>query len=175
MTKNSDGIVIVYTGPGKGKTTAAFGMAFRALGRDMRVSIVQFIKGKWPTGERTYAETLPGIDMFVMGKGFTWESDDISQDKRAAQLAWEKSKELILGGEHPIVILDEITYAMNYGFIEEDDVAAILQDKPPQTTVVLTGRNAPEQILDIADLVSNIEAVKHPYQKGRAALIGVDY
>ena len=166
---------IIYTGHGKGKTTAALGMVFRALGRDLKVAVVQFVKGKWMTGERKFAEGLKNLDFHVMGLGFTWESDDISQDKRAAQLAWEKSKELILGGEHPIVILDEITYAMNYGFIEEDDVAAILQDKPPQTTVVLTGRNAPEQILDIADLVSNIEAVKHPYQKGRAALIGVDY
>ena len=168
---NNEGIVIVYTGPGKGKTTAAFGMAFRALGRNMKVGIVQFIKGKWPTGERKFAETLPGLDMYVMGKGFTWESDDISQDKKAAQVAWDKSRELILNGKHPIVILDEITYAINYGFIEEDSVLATLADKPPHVTVVLTGRNAPEKIIELADLVSDIKAVKHPYQKGRAALL----
>ena len=169
------GLVIVYTGPGKGKTTAAFGMAFRALGRNMKVGIVQFIKGKWPTGERKFAETLPGIDMFVMGKGFTWESDDISQDKRAAQAAWQKSAELIIQGQHPIVILDEITYAINYGFIEEGDVCRILQDRPPHVTVVITGRNAPSKIIELADLISDIQAVKHPYKKGKPALMGVDY
>ena len=175
MSESANGIVIIYTGHGKGKTTAAFGMAFRALGRNMRVGIVQFIKGKWPTGERKFVETLDGIDMHVMGKGFTWESNDISQDKRAAQAAWEQSQRMILGGEHPIVILDEITYAINYGFIEESDVIRCLQDRPESVTVVLTGRNAGEKLQDVADLVSSMEVVKHPYAKGKPALIGVDY
>ena len=172
LSKVQDGIVVIYTGHGKGKTTAAFGMAFRALGRGMKVGIVQYIKGKWPTGERTFAEGLDGIDMFVMGKGFTWESDDISQDKKAAQAAWDKSRDLILTGEHPIVILDEITYAINYGWIEEEEVLATLQERPRHTTVVITGRNAPEVLMASADLISTMEATKHPYQKGRPALMG---
>ncbi|SMF40160.1 cob(I)yrinic acid a,c-diamide adenosyltransferase [Pseudobacteriovorax antillogorgiicola] len=175
MNESQKGLLVVYTGPGKGKTTAAFGMAFRALGRGLKVGIVQFIKGKWPTGERRFAETLDGVDMFVMGKGFTWESDDISQDKKAAAEAWQQSLNLIKNGQHPIVILDEITYAMNYGFIDKNEVKDALMNRPPHVTVVVTGRNAPQAILDHADLITEMQAVRHPFTQGGKALIGVDY
>lgn len=141
----------------------------------MRVGVVQFIKGKWMTGERLQAARTEGLDFFVMGEGFTWESDDIGRDKAAAQAAWQKSRDLILGAEHPIVILDEISYAINYGWIDLDELLAVLADRPPETSVVLTGRHAPERLLAMADLVTEMSKIKHPYDQGRKALLGVDY
>src|SRR5438552_18746863 len=120
------GLLLVYTGNGKGKTTAALGLVFRALGRKLPVAVVQFIKGKWKTGERLFAETLPGLTFLVMGQGFTWESDDLSKDKRAAEEAWRRSKELLVGGAHAVVVLDEITYAVHYGWIALDELLAAL-------------------------------------------------
>ena len=169
------GLVLVYTGHGKGKTTAALGIVFRALGRGMEVAVVQFIKGKWKTGERLFAETLPRLTFLVMGRGFTWDSDDLSNDRAAAVAAWESAKGLIAGGAHDIVVLDEITYAMNYGFIEVDDVAAALASRPAHVHVVLTGRSAPEAIVAAADLVTEMTPVKHPFAAGVPAQIGIDY
>jgi cob(I)alamin adenosyltransferase len=133
----SKGWLIVYTGHGKGKTTAAFGLAFRALGRELPVAMVQFIKGKWKTGERIYAEKLQAggapLEMHVMGRGFTWESDDLSQDKRAAQEAWATAKALIEGGKHPVVILDELTYCFHYDFLSLDEVLAVFKARRDAT------------------------------------------
>src|SRR3954454_22281823 len=111
----TQGLFLIYTGAGKGKTTAALGLAFRALGHGLKVGVVQFIKGKWKAGERTFAETLPQLTFHVMGLGFTWESEDLSRDRRAAEAAWQRSCELIGSGEHAIVVLDELTYVLNYG------------------------------------------------------------
>ena len=171
----SRGLVVVYTGQGKGKTTAALGIVFRALGRGMRVAVVQFIKGKWKTGERMFAETLPELTFLVMGKGFTWNSDDLSRDRLAAQTAWATARQLITSGANAIVVLDEITYAINYGFIELDDVLAALRDRPPHVHVVVTGRKAPEELCAFADLVTDMAVVKHPFERGVAAQIGLDY
>ena len=171
----SRGLVVVYTGQGKGKTTAALGTVFRALGRGMRVAVVQFIKGKWKTGERLFAETLPELTFLVMGKGFTWLSDDLSRDRLAAQTAWATARQLIASGANAIVVLDEITYAINYGFIELDDVLAALRDRPAHVHVVLTGRKAPEELCAFADLVTDMTVVKHPFERGIAAQIGLDY
>jgi uroporphyrinogen III methyltransferase / synthase len=171
----SRGLVVVYTGQGKGKTTAALGIVFRALGRGMRVAVVQFIKGKWKTGERMFAETLPELTFLVMGKGFTWNSDDLSRDRAAAQAAWATAKQLIGSGANAIVVLDEITYALNYGFIELDDVLAALRDRPAHVHVVATGRKAPEELCAFADLVTDMAVVKHPFEHGVAAQIGLDY
>jgi precorrin-4/cobalt-precorrin-4 C11-methyltransferase len=168
-------LVLVYTGHGKGKTTAALGLAFRALGRGMRVAVVQFIKGKWKTGERLFAESIPGLTFLVMGQGFTWESDDLSRDKRAAEAAWDKSKALIAEGAHPVVILDEITYAIHYGFIPLADVIAAIVARPAGVSVVLTGRNAPEELTAVADVVTEMRATKHPFTKGQKALVGIDF
>jgi cob(I)alamin adenosyltransferase len=169
------GWVMVYTGQGKGKTTAALGLAWRALGRDWTVAVVQFIKGKWKTGERRFAESVPGLTFLVMGQGFTWESDDLSRDRRAAEAAWQRSKELILGGAHELVVLDEITYAFSYGFVALDDVLATLRERPPHVHVLLTGRHAPEALLAAADLVTEMKLVKHPYQQGIAAQRGIEF
>jgi cob(I)alamin adenosyltransferase len=169
------GLLVVYTGQGKGKTTAALGIVFRALGRGMRVAVVQFIKGKWKTGERLFADTIPGLTFLVMGKGFTWNSDDLGQDRVAAIAAWAKVKQLLASGEHDIVIVDEITYAINYGFIELDDVLAALRARPPHVHVVATGRNAPEGLCALADLVTDMAVVKHPFASGVKAQLGIDY
>ena len=166
---------MIYTGHGKGKTTAALGMVFRALGRDLKVAVVQFVKGKWMTGERKFAEGLKNLEFHVMGLGFTWESDDISKDKEAARRAWETSKECILSGKHSLVVLDEITYAIGYGFIDEDDVRAVIADRPQGVSVCITGRNATEALMEQADLVTVMEPKKHPYKKGRKAIVGIDY
>jgi cob(I)alamin adenosyltransferase len=169
------GLVVVYTGDGKGKTTAALGAVFRALGRGLKVAVVQFIKGKWKTGERLFAEGLPQLTFLVMGHGFTWESDDISRDKRAAQEAWAEGRGLLLGGAHALVVLDEITYAINYGFIALDDVLAALRERPPQVHVILTGRSAPQALLEAADVATEMKLLKHAYEKGVPAQPGLDY
>jgi cob(I)alamin adenosyltransferase len=169
------GLLVVYTGQGKGKTTAALGIVFRALGRDMRVAVVQFIKGKWKTGERRFAETLPQLTFLVMGNGFTWNSDDLSRDRAAAQAAWATARRLIASGEHAVVVLDEITFAVHYGFVELPDLLAALRDRPPHVHVVVTGRNAPEELRALADLVTDMTCVKHPFERGVAAQPGIDY
>jgi cob(I)alamin adenosyltransferase len=169
------GLLVVYTGHGKGKTTAALGMVFRALGRDMRVTVVQFIKGKWKTGERVFAEKLPGLRFYVMGLGFTWESDDLARDKAAARAAWETAREEILSGERDLVVLDELTYAFHYDFLSLDEVLDALRARPPHVHVVVTGRNAPERLVLAADLVSEMTLVKHPFTQGIKAQIGVDF
>jgi cob(I)alamin adenosyltransferase len=169
------GLVLVYTGHGKGKTTAALGIVFRALGRGMRVAVIQFIKGKWKTGERMFAEAQPGLTFLVMGRGFTWNSDDLSRDRAAAQAAWTTAKQLIASGAHAVVVLDEITFAIHYGFVELADVLAALRDRPPHVHVVLTGRNAPDELRAAADLVTDMVAVKHPFERGIAAQLGIDY
>ena len=169
------GLLLVYTGNGKGKTTAALGLVFRALGRGMAVAVVQFIKGKWKTGERVFAEGQPGLTFKVMGEGFTWESDDLSRDKAAAEAAWSKARELIAAGAHPVVVLDELTYVLNYGFVASEEVMATLRDRPPHVSVVVTGRNAPQALLDAADLITDMQAVRHPFTQGGKALLGIDF
>ena len=174
-TPERKGLVIVYTGHGKGKTTAALGMVFRALGRGFRVTVVQFIKGKWKTGERIFAATIPELRFHVMGLGFTWESDDLARDKGAARTAWETAREEILSGEHDLVVLDELTYTFHYDFLALDEVLTTLRSRPPHVSVVITGRNAPAALVELADLVTEMSAVKHPYEKGIKAQIGIDF
>jgi len=169
------GQILVYTGHGKGKTTAALGLAFRALGRGQRVGVVQFIKGKWMTGERQQAARTEGLDFYVMGEGFTWESEDLTRDQKAALKAWEKSQEMISGGNHQVVILDEITYAIHYNWLPLEDVLKTLASKPDGVSVVLTGRHAPQGLMDIADCVTEMSKVKHPFDQGQKALMGVDF
>lgn len=171
----SEGLLIVYTGHGKGKTTAALGAVFRALGRGLRVAVVQFIKGKWKTGERVFAERLPELTFLVMGQGFTWESDDLSRDREAARHAWSTAAQLIAAGEHALIVLDEITYAIHYDFIALADVLEALRVRPPHVNVIITGRNAPSELCDLADVVTEMSLVKHPYAQGRKAQVGIDY
>jgi cob(I)alamin adenosyltransferase len=170
-----DGWLLVYTGNGKGKTTAALGLVLRALGRGLRVAVVQFIKGKWKTGERVFAEKVPELTFLVMGEGFTWDSDDLSRDRRAAERAWAKAAELVAAGEHEVVVLDEITYAIHYGFISLASVVDALRSRPSHVNVVVTGRNAPQELCDLADLVTEMKAVKHPFERGEKARAGIDF
>ena len=141
----------------------------------MHVTVVQFIKGKWKTGERLFAETLPALRFHVMGLGFTWESDDLAKDKAAARAAWATAKGEILSGERDLVVLDELTYTFHYDFLELDDVLETLRCRPPQVHVVITGRNAPAALVAAADLVSEMTLVKHPFESGVPAQIGVDF
>ena len=169
------GLVVLYTGQGKGKTTAALGMVFRALGRKMRVAVVQFIKGKWMTGERMFADAQEGLVFEVTGRGFTWDSDDLSRDALACREGWERAARLIASGDYDIVVLDELTYALNYGFVATSDVLAALRGRPAAVHVVITGRNAAPELIEAADLVTEMRSLKHPYERGIPAQQGVDY
>ena len=171
----TNGLLVIYTGDGKGKTTAALGMMTRCLGRGYPVGVVQFIKGKWKTGEGMFAESFPNLTFHTMGRGFTWESKDLDKDRQSAAGAWEKAKEMIDSGKFFVVILDEITYAINYHFIELADVLVALKNRPAGVHVVLTGRDAPPELVEVADMVSEMRKIKHPFDKGIKAQMGVDF
>ncbi|HEY6003576.1 MAG TPA: cob(I)yrinic acid a,c-diamide adenosyltransferase [Anaeromyxobacter sp.] len=175
MTAPRRGLVVVYTGDGKGKTTAALGLVFRALGRDIPVAVVQFIKGRWKTGERVFAATLPRLTFLTMGEGFTWEGDDPEVHARAARAAWERARDLVSSGDHAIVVLDELTHVIRHGFVPLTDVLAVLAARSEGVTVVVTGRDAAPELVAAADLVTEMRSVKHPFDHGARALIGVDY
>ena len=172
---DNKGLLVVHTGNGKGKTTAALGIVFRALGWGIKCGVVQYVKGKWKTGERSYAENLPELDFHVMGLGFTWESDDLEQDKKAARLAWEKSAEFIGDDIHKIVVLDEITYAFQYGWLDVNEILKVLNNRPQGKNVIITGRNCPQEIIECADTVTSMEPVKHAFEKGIKAKKGIDF
>src|SRR5690606_17349153 len=150
-------------------------LVFRALGRGWRVAVVQFIKGKWRTGERVFADTLPDVTFMVMGEGFTWESDDLSRDRAAAQHAWETAAALIGEGAHELVVLDELTYAISYSFVSLEQVLEALRARPAHVHVLVTGRNAPPELCEIADLVTEMKSVKHPFERGQRARAGIDF
>ncbi|NDV01960.1 cob(I)yrinic acid a,c-diamide adenosyltransferase [Pseudoroseicyclus tamaricis] len=172
------GLIVVHTGKGKGKSTAAFGMIFRCIAHDMPCAVVQFIKGGMETGERTLIEGQFSdlCDFHTMGEGFTWETQDKARDTQMAQAAWAKAKELIASGERHMVLLDEINIAIRYGYVDAAEVVAFLAaEKPPMTHVVLTGRNAAEEIIEAADLVTEMELVKHPFRSGVKAQRGVEF
>ena len=172
------GLIIVHTGKGKGKSTAAFGMIFRHIAHGFPCAVVQFIKGGMSTGER---DLITGrfsdlCQFHTMGEGFTWETQDKARDIEMAQAAWEKSKELIRDPANRMVLLDEINIALRYDYIDIAEVIAFLQDeKPEMTHVVLTGRNAKEELIEIADLATEMELLKHPFRSGIKAQIGVEY
>ena len=171
------GLIIVHTGKGKGKSTAAFGMIFRQIAHGFPSAVVQFIKGGMSTGERDLiTERFSDLCEFhTMGEGFTWETQDKARDMEMARAAWEKSKELIRSGKS-MVLLDEINIALRYDYIPIDEVVTFLVDeKPEMTHVVLTGRNAKEELIEIADLVTEMELVKHPFRSGIKAQIGVEF
>ncbi len=168
------GLLLINTGNGKGKSTAAFGVALRAIGQGLTVSIIQFIKGKWKTGEMQAAERL-GLELVPMGKGFTWESKNIEEDKAMMRDAWRVASEKILSGHYDLIILDEINYVLGYGYVAVDDVIRTLKTRPPHVHVVLTGRNAPEEIIAIADCVTEMREIKHPYRSGIPAQKGIDF
>lgn len=172
------GLIIVHTGKGKGKSTAAFGMIFRHIAHGMQSAVVQFIKGGMSTGERDLilAKFTDICEFHTMGEGFTWETQDISRDTEMAQAAWAKAKDLIRDETNTMVLLDEINIAIRYDYVDINEVVAFLAtEKPPMTHVVLTGRNAHEDLIEIADLVTEMELVKHPFRSGIKAQIGVEF
>jgi cob(I)alamin adenosyltransferase len=172
------GLIIVHTGKGKGKSSAAFGMIFRNIAHGLPTAVVQFIKGGLSTGERDLITSrFSDLCQFhTMGEGFTWETQDKERDIAAAKAAWEKAKELIRDERNHMVLLDEINIALRYGFIDEAEVIAFLTDeKPAMTHVVLTGRNASDALIEIADLATEMTLLKHPFRSGIKAQIGVEF
>jgi cob(I)alamin adenosyltransferase len=169
------GLVMLNTGDGKGKTTAAIGVVFRALGHGMRVGMLQFIKGKWRTGERKLGEDTPNLTWLTMGCGFTWESADLARDRAAATSAWNIAREWLAGDDFDIVVFDEITYIVNYGFVPLDEVVGALRSRRDGLHVILTGRAAHPDLIDLANVVTEMLPVKHPYRAGVAAQKGIEF
>ncbi|MEL7447657.1 MAG: cob(I)yrinic acid a,c-diamide adenosyltransferase [Pseudomonadota bacterium] len=170
------GLVLVHTGNGKGKSSSAFGVIARALGWGQRVAVVQFIKGKWVTGERQFFSKLDGaVDWFTMGDGFTWDTQDKAADTEAARLAFERGREMLSSGDYDLVVLDEINIALRYDYLSAEYVKAGLEARHQRTSVILTGRDAPELLCDYADLVSEMREIKHPYKAGIRAQRGIDF
>ena len=170
------GLLIVHTGKGKGKSTAAFGLVLRALGHGKKVGIVQFVKGKWETGERAALEKFAGqITINTMGEGFTWETQDRQRDIAAAQAAWKKAKALIADDVHDVVLLDELNIVLRYDYLDIGEVVAALCARPAMKHVVVTGRNARDEMIEAADLVTDMTQVKHPFRAGVKAQIGIEF
>jgi len=172
------GLIVVHTGKGKGKSTAAFGMIFRCIAHGLPSAVVQFIKGGMSTGERDLitARFSDLCAFHTMGEGFTWETQDRARDVEMAQAAWSRAKDLIRDPSLCMVLLDEINIALRYDYLDVDEVVRFLQEeKPPMTHVVLTGRNARDEIVELADLVTEMELIKHPFRSGIKAQIGVEY
>lgn len=170
------GLIIINTGGGKGKSTAAFGTALRALGQGFQVAIVQFIKGDWATGEQEALKKYSGkCDFLVMGEGFTWDTKDFARDCASAALAWAKAVELMQNTHYDLLVLDEINYCLQYGFLQEKEVLDALRMKPANKHVILTGNGAPEGLIAIADLVTEMRCIKHPYEKGIKAQRGIEF
>ena len=168
-------LVLVHTGHGKGKSTAAFGTALRALARGWKVCVVQFIKsGEWKVGEEKVGREL-GIDWWSLGDGFTWDSSDMDRSEAVAREAWRAARERIASGEYQMVVLDEVTYPINWGWIDIADVVAALTDRPETVNVIATGRDAPSQLIELADTVTSMEKVKHAFDEGVRAKRGIDF
>jgi len=170
------GLIIVHTGPGKGKTTAALGMVFRALGHGMRVGIVQFTKGARASGEAAFARELPGrVDFFALGEGFTWETQDRERDRAAAERAWAKACALMEDPHYDLVVLDELNIVLRDDTLPLEPVMEKLRQKRPALHVVITGRSARPELVGLADLVTEMKLVKHPFRSGIKAQRGIEF
>ncbi len=170
------GLLIVHTGKGKGKSTAAMGMVMRCIGHGMPVGIVQFVKGAWHTGERDVLARFPElVTIKAMGEGFTWDTQDRQRDIAAARAAWETSKRMIADPRYRLVLLDELNIVLRYDYLALDQVLAVLEAKPRDLHVVVTGRNAKPELIDIADLVTDMTMVKHPFRSGVKAQVGIEF
>ncbi len=170
------GLIIVHTGKGKGKSTAAFGLAIRAIGHGMRVGVVQFVKGVWETGERSVLARFPElVTLKAMGEGFTWDTQDRARDIAAARRAWETAKEMIADPSYNMIILDELNIVLRYDYLPLEEVLEALKNKPRKKHVVVTGRNAKPALVEIADLVTEMTLVKHPFRAGVKAQPGIEF
>ncbi len=168
------GIVIVFTGNGKGKTTAGFGTVTRAVGHGMRAGVIQFIKGQWPNGERNLLEAH-GVEFQVMATGFTWNTQNRVTDRAAAQEVWQHGLRMLADETLDVVLLDELTYMVTYDYIDLSEVIEALQRRPPNQTVIITGRACHRELLDLADTVSELRPVKHAFDAGIKAQQGIDW
>ena len=170
------GLLIVFTGNGKGKTTASLGMALRAAGHGMRTLILQFIKGAWTCGEHRALERLEEVTIVPLGTGFTWKKEDLEQDRELARKGWDRAAEEIREGRYDLIILDEINYVLSYGLLPVEEVLETAGKRPDHLHLVLTGRNAPEELIVRADLVTDMRQIKHPYHdQGIKAQKGVEF
>ena len=175
-TNRKKGLIAIFTGNGKGKTTSSLGLAFRALGHGHKVCVVQFIKGSWKYGELEAAKQFDDLlDFHVMGRGFTWKSDNLEKDKEVAREAWDFARQIIKENKYSLVILDELTYLPHYQMIEEDEIVTVLKNKPEDLHIVITGRYASDTLIAQADLVTEMVEVKHPYKEGIPAQKGFEY
>jgi cob(I)alamin adenosyltransferase len=173
--RRAPSLVVLNTGDGKGKSSAAFGVMLRSLARGWRVAVVQFVKsGKWHVGEEELGRRL-GVDWFAVGDGFTWDSADLAHDKALAEAGWKQAADLLAAGEHRLVILDELTYLCSWGWLETAAVAEAIRSRPEHVSVVVTGRDAPAELVEVADTVTEMRPVKHAYDRGIRALRGIDY
>lgn len=175
LTDPDKGLVLVHTGAGKGKSSSAFGVVVRALGWKQKVGVVQFIKGKWKTGERQFFDRLGEVTWHTMGEGFTWDTQDRDRDIAAAQAAFAKGREMMESGDYDLIVMDEINIAMRYDYLSVEDVIAGLDARDKRTGVILTGRDAKPALCDYADLVTEMTEIKHPFKAGIKAQRGVDY
>jgi len=174
--KPDRGLVLVHTGNGKGKSSSAFGVLARALGWGNQVGVVQFIKGKWVTGERKFFDQFPEqVHWFTMGDGFTWNTQDLENDTAAAQAAFNKATQMMSSGDYDLIVLDEINIALRYDYLDVEAVIEGVDARHERTSVVLTGRDAKPALIDYADLVTEMQEIKHPFQKGINAQQGIDY
>jgi cob(I)alamin adenosyltransferase len=170
------GLLIVHTGKGKGKSTAAFGMVFRAIGHGFKVGIVQFVKGAWGTGERDVLEKFPElVTIKAMGEGFTWDVADRQRDISAARAAWETAKEMIADRSYKLILLDELNIVLRYDYLPLDEVLEVLRSKLRDTHVIVTGRNAKDELIELADLVTEMIEIKHPFRAGVKAQAGIEF
>lgn len=170
------GLVIVHTGKGKGKSTAGFGMVFRALGHGMKIGVVQFVKGSWDTGERWVLEKFPDqVTISALGEGFTWETQDRTRDIAMARGAWEQAKALIMDESYDMVLCDELNIVLRYDYLPVEEVIEVLKAKPQMKHVIITGRNAKDELIEVADLVTEMEMIKHPFRSGVKAQKGIEF
>ncbi len=173
--RRAPSVVVVNTGNGKGKSSAAFGVMLRGLARDWNVAVVQFVKsGKWHVGEEKMGRRL-GVDWFAVGDGFTWDSADLDHDRALARDGWAQAADLIAAGNHQLIVLDELTYLCTWGWLDTDEVATAVRDRPSHVNVVITGRDAPDALIAVADTVTEMREIKHAYQQGIGASRGIDY
>ncbi|MCH7583047.1 MAG: cob(I)yrinic acid a,c-diamide adenosyltransferase [Acidobacteria bacterium] len=168
-------LVLINTGDGKGKSTAAFGTAMRAVARGWKVVVLQFLKsGDWSVGEEKIGRQI-GIEWWALGDGFTWDSDDMDESQAVAQEAWASAREKIESGQYDLVVLDEVTYPINWGWVDVEEVVSSIQSRPEKVNVILTGRDAPDRLIEIADTVTEMTKIKHAFDRGVMARRGIDY
>lgn len=169
------GLLLIHTGNGKGKSTAAFGLLARALGHGQQAAVIQFVKSRSDTGEEAFFRNIPGLQWHVMGDGFTWETQNAEHDRESGRAAWQLACGYLQDPTCDLVILDEFTYALKYGWLSLDEVVSALQQRPPMQHVVITGRAAPQALIELADTVSDAHLVKHAFTAGVQAMPGIEF